>query len=70
MQKQSRYKVHGYLDNVFVTTVFKNKQSAIKYAEKISRSEVYDTETRTVIYDSQTTEEPLTIKLRRNAHLG
>lgn len=55
MQKLSRFKVYGYLDNVFVTTVFKIKKAALRYAQKLSRGEVYDTEAKSVIYNSKDT---------------
>lgn len=34
MQRPARYKILGYMNNVPVSTVFKNLKSAIRYAEQ------------------------------------
>jgi hypothetical protein len=66
--KMSRYRVTGFLDGVFVTTVFKTKKPAINYALKLSQGEVYDIEISETVY-GPTTDESKTLKNRRNAHL-
>ncbi len=48
--RPGRFKVTGFLDNIQVTVVFKNKSSAIKLANKISKGEVYDMQEGKTIY--------------------
>lgn len=45
-----RFKVTGEKDSIPVGTSFKTKSAAIKYADTLSNSEVYDMQTREYIH--------------------
>lgn len=50
MYKPLRYRVEGLKDGVPSTSMFKNRQSAINFANKLTKCEVYDTQTKEYIH--------------------
>lgn len=47
-----RFKVTGEVDGVPVGTIFKTRKPAIRYADSLTNSEVYDTLTKEYIHGS------------------
>lgn len=50
MYKRSRYHVSGFENGVFISTVYKEFNSAVRFAESLLQGEVFDFVLKTVVY--------------------